>query len=198
MSTRQEPPIDNRIIKTKYKNYDLLARFWNGSYRGRVWKNKTKVADYAGESIDLILESLVRIVDQHRQKQFENRTSEVLVMQDYINSWLEILPITDTGTISVLKRLARYKDHSSPISKLLRISGFESISALLTNLKQTDAVLRDELLLEFYAEPQKVMPLYTLIPNTDTSDLDQQILYIDDSWANSLLQADHLLLAESA
>ena len=37
--------IDKRILKDDYCNYDLIARCWNDEYRGRVWKNKQRVAD---------------------------------------------------------------------------------------------------------------------------------------------------------
>lgn len=60
--------IDTRILKTRYRNYDLLARFWNGEYRGRAWLRKKKIADYDGDNLDLILENLMSIVDQDRER----------------------------------------------------------------------------------------------------------------------------------
>ncbi len=198
MNVEQDLPIDTRIIKTKYKNYDLLARFWNGRYRGRVWKNKAKVADYSDESIDVILESLVQIVDQLREKQFNQRQSDSLNQSHFIDAWLNVIPSLDRGIISVLKMLARYKDHSAPMSRLLRISGFDSADDLLNKLHELDKMLQDELLLEFYPEQDELSPLCTVKIEGDVSPAMQRVLSINDDWANALLQADHALSTQTA
>lgn len=55
--------IDKRILKDDYCNYDLIARCWNDEYRGRVWKNKQRVADFEGSDLDQIMVELRAIVD---------------------------------------------------------------------------------------------------------------------------------------
>ncbi len=55
--------IDKRILKDDYCNYDLIARCWNDEYRGRVWKNKQRVADFEGSDLDRIMLELRAIVD---------------------------------------------------------------------------------------------------------------------------------------
>lgn len=198
MSNAQEQPIDTRIVKTKYKNYDLLARYWNGKYRGRVWKGNQKIADYTGENIDLIVESLIQIVDQTRQNTFEERETNTLENEDFIKAWLSVIPLMDRGLLATLKMLARYKNHSAAMSRLLRVSGYETPADLLQEIQQADNRLRDELLLELYEIKPTVHPLCSLSPMTTDLPQRQQILVIDDCWADALLQADFELGARTA
>jgi hypothetical protein len=61
---------DKRVLKEDYCNYDLIARCWNDEYRGRVWKNKERIADCEGTDLDEIMGSLRAIVDemQHEKR----------------------------------------------------------------------------------------------------------------------------------
>ncbi len=56
--------IDTRVLKEDYCNYDLIARSWNDEYRGRVWKNKARIADFEGTDLDEIMLELRAIVDE--------------------------------------------------------------------------------------------------------------------------------------
>ena len=62
--------IDKRILKEDYCNFDLIARSWNDEYRGRVWKNKVRIADFEGTDLDEIMAELRTIVDdiQHKKR----------------------------------------------------------------------------------------------------------------------------------
>lgn len=55
---------DKRILKADYCNHDLIARYWDDEYRGRVWKNKQRVADCEGSDLDEIMSELHGIVDE--------------------------------------------------------------------------------------------------------------------------------------
>ena len=61
---------DKRILKEDYCNFDLIARCWNDEYRGRVWKNKARIADFEGTDLDEIMAELRGIVDgiQHEKR----------------------------------------------------------------------------------------------------------------------------------
>jgi len=67
-----EVSTDQRIVREDYRNYDLIARYWDGCYRGRLFKLKERVADIEGEDLDAIVQELRKTVDQlvhDRQKQ---------------------------------------------------------------------------------------------------------------------------------
>jgi hypothetical protein len=65
--------IDTRVLKEDYCNYDLVARCWNDEYRGRVWKNKDRIADFEGTDLDDIMSELRAIVDGMQQEKRRER-----------------------------------------------------------------------------------------------------------------------------
>ena len=75
MSLRSKVELDERVLKEDYCNYDLIARCWNDEYRGRVWKNKQRVADCEGADLDEIMTELRAVVDgiQHEKRQSRGR-----------------------------------------------------------------------------------------------------------------------------
>lgn len=185
-----ELPIDNRIVKTRYKNYDLLARFWNGRYRGRIWKNGVKIADHNGESIDLIVDSLLQTIDQLRHRQFDERNESQLMEVDYVNAWRTVMGKIDEGITTVLKILARSRNHSAPVSKLTKLAGFDNDSLLIEGIKAIESALNDELLLEFYGDRAKREPLCSLSTYPVSIPEGEQRLTMSTIWADALLQCD--------
>ena len=75
MSLRSFVETDTRVLKEDYCNYDLIARCWNDEYRGRVWKNKQRVADFEGTDLDEIMRDMRTIVDeiQHEKRHERGR-----------------------------------------------------------------------------------------------------------------------------
>ena len=65
--------IDTRVLKEDYCNYDLIARSWNDEYRGRVWKNKERIADFEGTDLDEIMLELRAIVDELQSEKRRKR-----------------------------------------------------------------------------------------------------------------------------
>lgn len=64
---------DRRVLKEDYCNYDLIARYWNEEYRGRVWKNKERIADCEGADLDEIMQQLRSIVDDMQAEKRQQR-----------------------------------------------------------------------------------------------------------------------------
>lgn len=64
---------DKRVLKEDYCNFDLIARCWNDEYRGRVWKNRERVADFEGTDLDEIMVELRAIVDGIQQEKRRKR-----------------------------------------------------------------------------------------------------------------------------
>lgn len=75
MSLKSFVEMDDRVLKEDYCNYDLIARCWNDEYRGRVWKNKQRIADCEGADLDEIMRELRAVVDgiQHDKRQSRGR-----------------------------------------------------------------------------------------------------------------------------
>jgi hypothetical protein len=75
MSLKSFAEMDERVLKEDYCNFDLIARCWNDEYRGRVWKNKQRIADCEGADLDEIMRELRAVVDeiQHEKRQGRGR-----------------------------------------------------------------------------------------------------------------------------
>ena len=75
MSLKSFAEMDERVLKEDYCNFDLIARCWNDEYRGRVWKNKQRIADCEGADLDEIMRELRAVVDeiQHDKRQRRGR-----------------------------------------------------------------------------------------------------------------------------
>lgn len=74
-----ETTTDSRVIREDYRNYDLIARFWDGCYRGRLFKLKERVADLEGEDLDAIVSELRATVDALVQEKQKARKKEPTV-----------------------------------------------------------------------------------------------------------------------
>lgn len=65
--------LDTRVLKEDYCNHDLIARCWQDEYRGRIWKNKERIADFEGSDLDEIMLELREIVDGIQQEKRRRR-----------------------------------------------------------------------------------------------------------------------------
>ncbi|MEX2366993.1 MAG: hypothetical protein WD601_10325 [Pseudohongiellaceae bacterium] len=62
-----EEYIDRRIVKLEYRNYDLVARYWEYSYMGKIWKFRKAVEEFDandGQSIDELIAIMKHRVDE--------------------------------------------------------------------------------------------------------------------------------------
>ena len=87
--------IDMRVLKEDYRNYDLLARYWNGQYRGRVWKNKQRISDFIadldeGVSLESILKHLKQTVDKLIEEKLRVSPRNKISEKDIQHALIEI------------------------------------------------------------------------------------------------------------
>lgn len=128
-------PTDARIIKTEYRNYDLLARFWNGQYRGRIWKNNVKVADYIGDNLDIILENLTSIVDELVKRNHEESKTKS-AYENYFDAWTSIWRKLSPQQMQVMHLLSQSPNHEADLETLLNTGSFESVGECIESLEQ--------------------------------------------------------------
>ena len=55
---------DKRIIREEYRNHDLVARYWEYGYLGKIWKNRKAIEEIDAES-DESLDDLVQRMKTH-------------------------------------------------------------------------------------------------------------------------------------
>lgn len=68
-SSLSEPDevIDKRIIREEYRNHDLVARYWEYGYLGKIWKNRKAVEEIDADSeegLDELVERMKAHVDE--------------------------------------------------------------------------------------------------------------------------------------
>lgn len=131
MSLRSFVEMDDRVLKEDYCNYDLIARCWNEEYRGRVWKNKQRVADCEGADLDEIMRELRAVVDaiQHDKRQERGRRKPTpKEIADAIASFepklsrpqkmMLAIHAKAPGQRLMVRAIARVGDYSSPDAAL--------------------------------------------------------------------------------
>lgn len=140
--------IDARIIKTEYRNYDLIARFWNGQYRGRIWKNKLKIADYVGDNLDLILENLTSIVDEVvKQNAEESRFNTPYA--NYLTAWTAIWQKLTAQQLALMHQLSQPQSRSMKLDELLETGNFSSRRECIQSMESLAQRYATEIYVDF-------------------------------------------------
>lgn len=173
MGKKKRIPLDTRILKTEYKNYDLIARFWNGAYRGRVWKNKQVIADYEGENLDLILEALVNIVDQDR-KQKHDEFQQLTDSERWRQIWLALKPKFSEQFNLAVAKLCQAKEFSVTAGALSSYANYDSIGLLIEELTLFNQKFESESMQDLTASPS-ITPITINPPDTGNKKSDQTL-----------------------
>lgn len=189
MTSKSPQQVDTRIVKTRYKNYELLARHWNGKYRGRVWKNAEKMADYEGESIDLVLDALMQIVDSIREKHFATQVSQPFSDEHYCEAWSAVLPNCSDEVKSTLFLHSRSANSTTAIGQLVKAGNYESVNQLMSDYQVLERSLQDELLLDTQSAEQSLDKF--VIGDTPQDEMPSMLnrLTMQPIWSASLKQA---------
>jgi hypothetical protein len=146
-----ETSIDSRVIREDYRNYDLIARYWDGSYRGRLFKLKERIADIEGEDLDTIVNELRSTVDNLVTTKQKSRKKEPTV-----GEWQAALTAL-AGKIreeqkAMLMVHARADEGTAPLTLLQRAGHYPSVPQAITHYSQIAQRLADEV---GYLPPQK-------------------------------------------
>lgn len=134
---------DQRIVREDYRNYDLIARYWDGCYRGRLFKLKERIADIEGEDLDTIVQELRKTVDtlvQERQKQRKKEPT--------VGEWQAALSALQ-GKLkeeqrSMLLTHARAEEGTAALSLLQRAGHYTTVASTIAHYATMAQRLADE------------------------------------------------------
>jgi hypothetical protein len=134
---------DQRIIREDYRNYDLIARYWDGCYRGRLFRQKERIADIEGEDLDAIVQELRNTVDalvHERQKQRKKEPT--------VGEWQAALSALQ-GKLkeeqrSMLLTHARAEEGTAPLSLLQRAGHYTTVPSAIAHYAAAANRLADE------------------------------------------------------
>ncbi|MDT8399641.1 MAG: hypothetical protein RQ899_13610 [Pseudomonadales bacterium] len=129
-----EEKIDTRIVKEDYRNYDLVARYWEYGYRGKIWKNRKSVEDIDAvdnEGIDELLQKLRTRVDELIEAKRKARRNKAPTQVEFNTSLKSLETKISLSERQVLKAHAAAVGAAMTLDKAQRLGDFFSPSAAL-------------------------------------------------------------------
>ncbi len=137
--------VDRRIIKEDYRNYDLVTRFWHGSYRGKIWKHNANVGEIEGDNLDAILQHLRNMVDELIDDKLSSSPAKQPTKEELKNAFLAVQHKLDTQAKLTLIIHANELDATISIQSLRSLTGFDSTTDVLLCYAGVARRLCDEL-----------------------------------------------------
>jgi hypothetical protein len=123
--------IDKRIIKEDYRNYDLVTRFWHGSYRGKIWKHNANVGEIEGDNLDAILQHLRSMVDELIDDKLLSSPAKQPTKEELKNAFQAVEHKLDTQARRTLLIHANESEATISIQSLRSFAGFDSTTDVL-------------------------------------------------------------------
>lgn len=118
--------VDIRIIKEVYRNYALIAQYWDGKYCGKITKDGQVVADSDGDNLDSVIQNLRTHVDEL----IEFRLIDLLVsppnVTDYSIAFRQITHILSLSEKEMLSAHSNATNRRLSLNELRTIGGFSS------------------------------------------------------------------------
>ena len=121
--------MSNQRTKECYRNYVLLSAFNKGKFRGRIWKNKKKIHDIEGLSVDAVFSTLKDMVDDIIDKKVRERGGACPKAKEYIAAFKAIMGVIHVGQFAMLKAHYNAPDRSMTATQLAHAAnyaGYES------------------------------------------------------------------------
>jgi hypothetical protein len=137
--------IDTRVLKEDYCNYDLVARCWNDEYRGRVWKNKERIADFEGTDLDEIMLELRAIVDAIQHEKRRERGKRKISAAELTDALAGIEPKLSRTQRAMLSVHARAPLQRVMMKAMLRLGDYATAELAFDEYVQVARRLSDEL-----------------------------------------------------
>ncbi len=123
--------IDKRIIKEDYRNFDLITRFWHGTYRGKIWKHNKSVGEIEGDSLEIILQNLRDQVDKIIDERLENRKAKKPTQGEIVDAFKAVENKIPEIQKDVLLKHANAADSCLTINQIQKMADFDSTTEAL-------------------------------------------------------------------
>lgn len=136
---------DKRVLKEDYCNYDLIARFWNDEYRGRVWKNKERVADYEGTDLEEIIGALRAIVDEIQQEKRKQRGKKKPAVREIADAIIGIEPKLSRAQKMMLAIHGKSPGQRLNVKAISRVGDYASAEGAFAEYAEVARRVCDEL-----------------------------------------------------
>ena len=140
--------IDKRIVKEEYRNYDLVARFWEYCYLGKIWKNRKAVEEVDAvddEGIDELLLKMRARVDEFIAARRQARKNQPPTAAELAAAFRDIAPKLSNLERLILKLHAESAGGVIEMDKIFRQTGLSSPAPVLMTYANVAQRLCDEI-----------------------------------------------------
>ena len=179
---------EKRILKENYRNYDIVARFWQGELRGVVWKNKKRIVDITDTSFDDIVQKLRNKVDILVADRVARRGNLEPTDDQIMDAIHEMFPSLTPIQRRFLRHHLNYPGYVAPAKLLMKRCGLTSFTELLLEYVQVNQKISDEIGTQHTpATPAESHPYSLLTPFEFTKDSDgEKVLTLNPLIAEGL------------
>lgn len=145
MSVSSIVETDTRVLKEDYCNFDLIARCWNDEYRGRVWKNKERIADCDGTDLDEIMRELRAVVDGIQQRKRQRRGKKKPTPREIADAIIGFEPKLTRAQKMMLAIHAKAPAHRLAVRAISRLGDYATAELAFADYAQVAHRLAEEL-----------------------------------------------------
>lgn len=137
--------IDRRILKLNYRNYELVARYFEEAYRGRVWRDNKRVSDedVIEDTLEQVVAALYQQVDELIQQKAQLRGTACPTLEEYMDA---IQAVKAQISASFLPVLVYHAKHAgTELATLAELGGYASATDLMLDYADFAKMLCDQI-----------------------------------------------------
>lgn len=140
--------IDKRIFKEEYRNHDLVARYWEYCYLGKIWKNRKAVEEIDAvddEGIDDLVRKMRARVDSFIEAKCEARNNQPPSSAELVAAFTTLSDKLGILERHILKHHAECANGVFDMERIQRLTGYSSAAAVLMTYSNVCQRLCDEI-----------------------------------------------------
>lgn len=139
---------DKRILREEYRNYDLVARYWEYGYLGKIWKNRKAVEELDAEGDEGLDELMVRMramVDSLIAEKTKARKNRAPANAELLEGFQDIAEKLTALEKLLLKHHAEVEGGEARLEYLQRLLNLTNADSLLEIYSRIGQKLNDEI-----------------------------------------------------
>lgn len=139
---------DRRILREHYRNHDLVARYWEFGYLGKIWKNRKAIEELDAmddQGLDDLMTLMRQHVDADIDRRVKARKNSMPSKQELTQAFATLLPVLTPLEKLLLKTHAEYEEGCVPVSRLQRDLKLAIEASILEIYSSIGQKLNDEI-----------------------------------------------------
>lgn len=134
-------------IKETYRRHTIVAALHDGAIKGRVYKNKQVIYESGGDSVESIVDTIKKFIDDSIVGAASNRDKPP-DGEEYVNAFRNVVNELTGGHCAMLKAHYHAENQTLTTSQLAEAAGYSSYSAVNLQYGMVANALNEELPIE--------------------------------------------------